>query len=76
MLKAGKVPKFLSHRLFRSSRYSIWLDSKMQLHYTRHCVWEEFDPSNLNTPFPSYVPEEHDRQEYVAHLRRYDLLLL
>lgn len=31
MRKTGKVPKFLSHRLFPSSRYSIWLDSKMRL---------------------------------------------
>ncbi|KAF5947505.1 hypothetical protein HYC85_013462, partial [Camellia sinensis] len=29
MRKTGKVPKFLSHHLFSSSRYSIWLDSKM-----------------------------------------------
>lgn len=29
--KTGKVPKFLSHRLFPSSRYSIWLDSKLRL---------------------------------------------
>ncbi|XP_062161345.1 probable hexosyltransferase MUCI70 [Alnus glutinosa] len=109
MRKTGKVPKFLSHRLFPSSRYSIWLDSKMRLqtdpmliieyflwrtkseyaisnHYDRHCVWEEvlqnkrlnkynhtaideqftlyqsdgltkFDPSDPNTPLPSYVPE-------------------
>nr|AAU93583.1 hypothetical protein SDM1_52t00007 [Solanum demissum]ABO92995.1 protein of unknown function [Solanum tuberosum] len=109
MRKTGKVPKFLSHRLFPSSRYSIWLDSKLRLatdpmliidhflwqtgseyaisnHYTRHCVWDEvlqsnrlnkynhtaideqfsfyqsdgltkFDPSDPNTPLPSYVPE-------------------
>lgn len=31
MRKTGKVPKFLSHRLFPSSRYSIWLDSKLRL---------------------------------------------
>ncbi|XP_075524340.1 putative hexosyltransferase MUCI70 isoform X3 [Primulina tabacum] len=31
MRKNGKVPKFLSHRLFPSSRYSIWLDSKLRL---------------------------------------------
>ncbi|KAF5958663.1 hypothetical protein HYC85_005888 [Camellia sinensis] len=31
MHKTGKVPKFLSHRLFPSSRYSIWLASKMRL---------------------------------------------
>ncbi|KAM3304203.1 putative hexosyltransferase MUCI70 isoform X2 [Capsicum chacoense] len=29
--KTGKVPKFLTHRLFPSSRYSIWLDSKLRL---------------------------------------------
>ncbi|CAA0355489.1 unnamed protein product [Arabidopsis thaliana] len=109
MRKTGKVPKFLSHRLFPSSRYSIWLDSKMRLttdpmliidfflwrtksefaisnHYDRHCVWDEvlqnkrlnkynhsaideqfmfyrsdglkkFDPSDPNSPLPSYVPE-------------------
>ncbi|KAL5722730.1 hypothetical protein ACHQM5_006215 [Ranunculus cassubicifolius] len=32
MRRTGKVPKFLSHRLFPSARYSIWLDSKMRLH--------------------------------------------
>ncbi|KAK1415913.1 hypothetical protein QVD17_31701 [Tagetes erecta] len=32
MRKTGKVPKFLSHRLFPSARYSIWLDSKLKLH--------------------------------------------
>ncbi|CAM8878441.1 unnamed protein product [Rhodiola kirilowii] len=109
MRRTGKVPKFLSHRLFPSSRYSIWVDSKLRLHsdpmliieyflwrtkseyaisnhYDRHCVWEEvvqnkrlnkynhsaideqflfyqsdglkkFDPSDPNTPLPSYVPE-------------------
>ncbi|XP_031250066.1 uncharacterized protein LOC116107934 isoform X1 [Pistacia vera] len=109
MRRTGKVPKLLSHRLFPSSRYSIWLDSKMRLqadpmliiefflwrtrseyaisnHYDRHCVWEEvvrnkllnkynhtaideqfifyqsdgltkFEPSDPNTPLPSYVPE-------------------
>ncbi|KAI3433050.1 uncharacterized protein J3R85_007239 [Psidium guajava] len=31
MRRTGKVPKLLSHRLFPSSRYSIWLDSKMRL---------------------------------------------
>lgn len=31
MRKTGKVPKFLSHRLFPSSRYSVWLDSKLRL---------------------------------------------
>jgi hypothetical protein len=27
----GKVPKFLTHRLFPNARYSIWLDSKLRL---------------------------------------------
>lgn len=31
MRRTGKVPKLLAHRLFPSSRYSIWLDSKMRL---------------------------------------------
>ncbi|CAI9756207.1 unnamed protein product [Fraxinus pennsylvanica] len=29
--RTGKVPNFLSHRLFPSARYSIWLDSKLRL---------------------------------------------
>ncbi|KAJ6721434.1 ALKALINE CERAMIDASE-RELATED [Salix viminalis] len=109
MRRTGKVPNFLSHRIFPSSSYSIWLDSKMRLnadplliieyflwrtrseyaisnHYDCHCVWDEvlqnkrlskynetaideqfkfyrfdglnkFDPSDRNTPLPSYVPE-------------------
>ncbi|KAK1553368.1 hypothetical protein Q3G72_033780 [Acer saccharum] len=31
MRKNGKVPKFLAHRLFPSSRYSLWIDSKVRL---------------------------------------------
>ncbi|OAY64735.1 hypothetical protein ACMD2_03655, partial [Ananas comosus] len=31
MRRVGKIPKFLPHRLFPSSRYSIWLDSKLRL---------------------------------------------
>ncbi|XP_057828080.1 uncharacterized protein LOC131039369 isoform X1 [Cryptomeria japonica] len=31
MRRNGKIPKFLSHRLFPSARYSIWIDSKMRL---------------------------------------------
>ncbi|XP_078438563.1 transmembrane protein (DUF616) [Wolffia australiana] len=31
MRRVGKIPKFLSHRLFPTARYSIWLDSKMRL---------------------------------------------
>ncbi|CAK9196058.1 unnamed protein product [Sphagnum troendelagicum] len=27
----GKVPKFLTHRIFPNARYSIWLDSKLRL---------------------------------------------
>ncbi|KAK3223065.1 hypothetical protein Dsin_010090 [Dipteronia sinensis] len=31
MRKNGKVSKFLAHRLFPSSRFSIWIDSKVRL---------------------------------------------
>lgn len=31
MRRVGKIPKLLSHRLFPSARYSIWLDSKLRL---------------------------------------------
>ncbi|CAI0402070.1 unnamed protein product [Linum tenue] len=44
MRRTGKVPKFLSHRLFPSSRYSIWVDSKLRLvvdpmHIIEHFLW-------------------------------------
>ncbi|TXG56488.1 hypothetical protein EZV62_017801 [Acer yangbiense] len=42
MRKTGKVPKFLSHRLFPSSRYSIWLDSKMRLQVDPMLIIEYF----------------------------------
>ncbi|CAK9183751.1 unnamed protein product [Ilex paraguariensis] len=42
MRKTGKVPKFLSHRLFPSSRYSIWLDSKMRLNTDPMLIIEYF----------------------------------
>lgn len=29
--RIGKIPKFLSHRLFPAARYSLWLDSKLRL---------------------------------------------
>ncbi|KAF3782035.1 hypothetical protein EJ110_NYTH35228 [Nymphaea thermarum] len=40
--KAGKVPKFLSHRLFPASRYSIWIDSKLRLHADPLLILEHF----------------------------------
>ncbi|KAF5739246.1 hypothetical protein HS088_TW12G00448 [Tripterygium wilfordii] len=40
--KTGKVPKFLSHRLFPSARYSIWLDSKMRLNSDPMLIIEHF----------------------------------
>lgn len=40
--RSGKVPKFLSHRLFRSARYSIWLDSKMRLQVDPMLIIEYF----------------------------------
>ncbi|CAL1370620.1 unnamed protein product [Linum trigynum] len=44
MRRTGKVPKFLSHRLFPSSCYSIWVDSKLRLvvdpmHIIEHFLW-------------------------------------
>ncbi|URE48185.1 hypothetical protein MUK42_14508 [Musa troglodytarum] len=42
MRKTGKVPKFLSHRLFPSARYSIWIDSKMRLHADPMLILEYF----------------------------------
>ncbi|CAA6664505.1 unnamed protein product [Spirodela intermedia] len=40
--KAGKVPKFLSHRLFPSASYSIWIDSKMRLNADPLLILEYF----------------------------------
>ncbi|XP_038983189.1 uncharacterized protein LOC103720215 [Phoenix dactylifera] len=42
MRKSGKVPKFLSHRLFQSARYSIWIDSKMRLQADPLLILEYF----------------------------------
>ncbi|WOL05112.1 hypothetical protein Cni_G13835 [Canna indica] len=42
MRKTGKVPKFLSHRLFPSARYSIWIDSKMRLNADPMLIIEYF----------------------------------
>ncbi|PIA62643.1 hypothetical protein AQUCO_00200571v1 [Aquilegia coerulea] len=42
MRRTGKVPKFLSHRLFPSARYSIWIDSKMRLHTDPILILEYF----------------------------------
>ncbi|PUZ77453.1 hypothetical protein GQ55_1G372600 [Panicum hallii var. hallii] len=42
MRRAGKVPKFLSHRLFPSAMYSIWLDSKLRLHADPMLIIEYF----------------------------------
>lgn len=42
MRRTGKIPKFLSHRLFPSARYSIWLDSKLRLHTDPMVILEYF----------------------------------
>lgn len=42
MRRTGKVPKLLAHRLFPSSRYSIWLDSKMRLNADPLLILEHF----------------------------------
>ncbi|XP_019184488.1 PREDICTED: uncharacterized protein LOC109179441 [Ipomoea nil] len=42
MRRVGKIPKFLSHRLFTSARYSIWLDSKLRLQLDPVLILEYF----------------------------------
>eukprot|EP01018_Ginkgo_biloba_P039095 Gb_16673 [translate_table: standard] len=42
MRRTGKVAKFLTHRLFPSARYSIWLDSKMRLNSDPLLILEYF----------------------------------
>lgn len=42
MRRTGKVPKFLTHRLFPSARYSIWLDSKLRLQSDPLLILEYF----------------------------------
>lgn len=42
MRRTGKVPKLLTHRLFPSARYSIWIDSKMRLNSDPLLILEHF----------------------------------
>ncbi|XP_008810917.2 uncharacterized protein LOC103722220 [Phoenix dactylifera] len=42
MRRVGKIPKFLTHRLFPSARYSIWLDSKLRLQSDPLLILEYF----------------------------------
>ncbi|KAF8411862.1 hypothetical protein HHK36_004421 [Tetracentron sinense] len=42
MRRVGKIPKLLTHRLFPSARYSIWLDSKLRLQSDPHFILEYF----------------------------------
>ncbi|KAH9624842.1 hypothetical protein KSS87_000423 [Heliosperma pusillum] len=42
MRRVGKIPKLLSHRLFPSARYSIWLDSKLRLQHDPLLLLENF----------------------------------
>ncbi|KAL9259138.1 putative hexosyltransferase MUCI70 [Drosera capensis] len=42
MRRVGKIPKMLSHRLFPSARYSIWLDSKLRLQQDPLLILEYF----------------------------------
>ncbi|KAK8921459.1 hypothetical protein KSP39_PZI020169 [Platanthera zijinensis] len=42
MRRVGKIPKFLTHRLFPSARYSIWLDSKLRLQHDPYLILEYF----------------------------------
>ncbi|KAL2654109.1 hypothetical protein R1flu_022237 [Riccia fluitans] len=40
--RTGKVPKFLTHRLFPNARYSVWLDSKLRLQSDPLLILEYF----------------------------------
>ncbi|KAI5078246.1 hypothetical protein GOP47_0005917 [Adiantum capillus-veneris] len=40
--RVGKIPKFLTHRLFPAARYSIWLDSKLRLQNDPVLILEYF----------------------------------
>jgi hypothetical protein len=42
MRRVGKIPKLLSHRLFPSARYSMWLDSKLRLQIDPLLILEYF----------------------------------
>ncbi|ERN12818.1 hypothetical protein AMTRI_Chr11g155040 [Amborella trichopoda] len=42
MRRVGKIPKFLTHRLFPAARYSIWLDSKLRLQRDPLLILEYF----------------------------------
>lgn len=42
MRRVGKIPKLLAHRLFPSSRFSIWLDSKLRLQTDPILILEYF----------------------------------
>ncbi|KAL6010641.1 hypothetical protein ACLOJK_001078 [Asimina triloba] len=42
MRRVGKIPKLLTHRLFPSARYSIWLDSKLRLQKDPLLILEYF----------------------------------
>eukprot|EP00249_Psilotum_nudum_P002070 c14910_g1_i1 orf=53-1177(+) len=40
--RTGKIPKFLTHRLFPAARYSIWIDSKLRLQSDPVLILEHF----------------------------------
>lgn len=59
MRRTGKVPKLLAHRLFPSSRYSIWLDSKMRLNADPLLILEYF---LWRTRSEYAISQHYDRQ--------------
>ncbi|XP_021722359.1 uncharacterized protein LOC110689834 isoform X1 [Chenopodium quinoa] len=59
MRRTGKVPKLLAHRLFPSSRYSIWLDSKMRLNADPLLILEYF---LWRTKSEYAISKHYDRQ--------------
>ncbi|BBG94239.1 cullin 3 [Prunus dulcis] len=72
MRRTGKVPKFLSHRLFPHSWYSIWLDSKMRLNTDPMLIIEYFLWRTKSEYAISNHYERHCVSEEVLQNKRLD----
>ncbi|KAL2893601.1 Histone-lysine N-methyltransferase SUV39H1 [Bienertia sinuspersici] len=69
MRRVGKIPKLLSHRLFPSARYSIWLDSKLRLQrdpllLLEHFLWRKGHEYSISNHYDRHcVWEEVERNK-------------
>lgn len=75
MRRTGKVPKFLSHRLFPNSRYSIWLDSKMRLQsdpmqIIEHFLWRRKAEYAISNHYDRHCVWDEVQQN--KRLKKYD----